>query len=90
MRNQIKKIYNRGKELYFDATIFLFRFFIVYILAKKMETEKWPKAADSPLRDFFDMCHLRVKSQQTKVESQKLKVKSQKSKVESQKSKYKS
>ena len=55
-----------------------------------METEKWPKAADSPLRDFFDMCHLRVKSQQTKVESQKLKVKSQKSKVESQKSKYKS
>ena len=42
-----KKIYNRTKELYYDATIFVFWFFIVY-LPKKMETEKWPKAADSP------------------------------------------
>ena len=32
-----KKIYNRAKELYCDATVFLFWFFIVYI-AKKMET----------------------------------------------------
>ena len=43
-----KKIYNRAKELYCNATIFVFWFFIVY-LPKKMETEKWPKAADSPL-----------------------------------------
>ena len=41
-------MYNRAKELYFDATIFVFWFVIVY-LPKKMETEKWPKAADSPL-----------------------------------------
>ena len=37
------------KELYCDATIIVIWFFIVY-LPKKMETEKWPKAADSPLR----------------------------------------
>ena len=43
-----KQIYTRAKELYFDATIFVFWFFIVY-LPKKMETEKWSKAADSPL-----------------------------------------
>ena len=42
-----KKNYNRAKELYCDATIFRFWFFIVY-LPKKMETEKWPKAAVSP------------------------------------------
>ena len=48
LRNQIKKIYNRAKELYCDATIFVCPFFIVY-LSKKMETEKWPKAADSLL-----------------------------------------
>ena len=43
-----KKIDNRANELYCDATIFVVRFFIVY-LSKKMETEKWPNAADSPL-----------------------------------------
>ena len=43
-----KKIYNRAKELYCDATIFVFRFFIVYLL-KKIWTKQWPKAADSPL-----------------------------------------
>ena len=48
-----KNFYNRAKELYCDATIFVFWFFIVYLL-KKMETEKWPKAADSPLiYEFF-------------------------------------
>ena len=40
-KNQIKKSYNRAKELYCDATIFVF-----YSL---LSTEKWPKAADSPL-----------------------------------------
>ena len=39
LRNQTKKIYNRAKELYCHATIFVFLFFIVY-LPKKMETEK--------------------------------------------------
>ena len=29
-----KKIYNRAKELYCDATIFVFRFFIVYLPRK--------------------------------------------------------
>ena len=48
MTNQIKIIYKRAKELYCDATMFVFQFFIAY-LPKKMETEKWPKAADSPL-----------------------------------------
>ena len=43
-----KKIYNRAKKLYCDATIYFFLVFIAY-LPKKMETEKWPKAADSPL-----------------------------------------
>ena len=47
-KKQNKKIYNRVKELYCDATIFVFWFFIVY-LPKEMETEKWPKAAGSPL-----------------------------------------
>ena len=41
-------MYYRAKELQCDATIFVFWFFIVY-LPKKMETEKWPKRADSPL-----------------------------------------
>ena len=41
-------MFNRGKELYCDATIFVFWFFIVYS-PKKIKTEKWPKAADSPL-----------------------------------------
>ena len=50
-----KKIYNRAKELYCDATIFLFWFFIVY-LSKKTETEKWPKAADSRLLKKFSIC----------------------------------
>ena len=33
-------------------TIFIFWFFIVY-LPKKMETEKWPKAADSSHMSFI-------------------------------------
>ena len=41
-------MYNRAKELYCDVTIFVFWFFIVDLL-EKMETEKWPKAADSSL-----------------------------------------
>ena len=40
-------MYNRAKELYCDATTFCFWFFTVY-LPKKMETEKSPKAAESP------------------------------------------
>ena len=48
-----KKIYIKAKELYCDATILVFWFFIVY-LPKKMEAEKWPKAADSSLpKDIF-------------------------------------
>ena len=43
-----KKNYNRAKELSCDATIFVFWFFIVYFL-KKIETKKWPKAANFPL-----------------------------------------
>ena len=45
-------MYNRAKELYCDAIMFVFWFFIVY-LPKKMKIEKWPKAADSPLRLFY-------------------------------------
>ena len=47
-RKTNKKIYNRAKELYCDATIF---FLILYcsLVWSKMETEQWPKAADSPL-----------------------------------------
>ena len=43
-----EKNYDRAKELYYEAAIF---FLISYYLVsqKKMETEKWPKAADSPL-----------------------------------------
>ena len=37
------------------------------------------------VRDFFDMCLLRFKSQKTKVETQKSKLESQKRKVKSQK-----
>ena len=32
--------------------MFVYYFFIVY-LPKKMETKKWPKAADSPLLNGF-------------------------------------
>ena len=53
LKNQTVKNYNRAKKLHSGATRFVFRFFIVY-LPKKMETEKWPKAADSPLLHFFD------------------------------------
>ena len=49
LRQQGKKIYNRAKQWYCDATIFVFRFFIIY-LSKKIETEKWLKAADCPVR----------------------------------------
>ena len=49
LRNQIKKIYNRAKELYCDATIFVFFYSSLSTCPKKMGTEKWPKAADSPL-----------------------------------------
>ena len=45
-----RKIYNRAKELNCDATIFVNWFFIVYSPKKKMETEQWPKDADSPLQ----------------------------------------
>ena len=48
LRNQTKKIYNRAKELHCDATVFVTWFCIAY-LPKKLETEKWPKAANSPL-----------------------------------------
>ena len=37
-----KKIHNRAKELYCDATIFVFRFFIVY-LPKKSKLKNGPK-----------------------------------------------
>ena len=43
-----KKIYNRAKELYCNATIFVFDS-LLSTYPKKMETEKWPEAADSPL-----------------------------------------
>ena len=43
-----KTIYNRAKELYCDATIFVFDS-LLSTCPNKMETEKWPKAADSPL-----------------------------------------
>ena len=40
-----KKIYNRAKKLYCN----LFFDSLLSTSPKKMETEKWPKAADSPL-----------------------------------------
>ena len=46
-KNETKKI-TIQQELYCDAILFVFQFFIVY-LPKKMETEEWLKAADSPL-----------------------------------------
>ena len=42
-----KKIYNKAKDLYCDPTIFLIS--LLSTCPKKMETEKWPKAANSPL-----------------------------------------
>ena len=46
LRNQ--KQFTIEPELYCDAILFIFWFFIVYF-QKKMEIEKWPMAADSPL-----------------------------------------
>ena len=43
-----KKINNRAKELYCGSTIFFFDS-LLSNCPKKMETEKLPKAADSPL-----------------------------------------
>ena len=51
-KNQIKtKI--EPKSLYCDATIFLLRFFIVFLPKKKWKLEKWPKAVDSPKLIFL-------------------------------------
>ena len=44
LRNRTKKIYNRAKELYCDATIFVFQFFIVYLSKKKKK--KWKMKND--------------------------------------------
>ena len=44
-----KRIYNRAKKLYCDAAIFVFFNSLLRICPKKIEIEKWPKAADSPL-----------------------------------------
>ena len=52
LRNQTKKVCNKAKELYCDATIFVFRFFILY-LPKKMETEKWLKVSLPSLLPYF-------------------------------------
>ena len=48
---------NKAKELYCDATIF---FWILYYppAQKKMETEKWPKAADSPLNEILKIWYI--------------------------------
>ena len=43
-----KKMYSRATELYCDATIFVFDS-LLSTCPKKIETEKWPKPADSPL-----------------------------------------
>ena len=51
LRKQTNKIFNRAKELYCDANIFVFDS-LPSTCPKKMETEKWPKAANSPLRVF--------------------------------------
>ena len=47
-KNTKQKILQWSHELYCDATIFVFWIFIVD-LPKKMEIEKWPKAANSDL-----------------------------------------
>ena len=54
LRNGTKIFLNRAEELYCDAALFVFRFFIICMpkKEKKMETEKWPRATDShPLLD---------------------------------------
>ena len=45
LRNQTKKNYNRATAM----LLYLFVDFLLSTCPKKMETEKWPKAADSPL-----------------------------------------
>ena len=52
LRNDTKKICNRGKELYYDATIFVFDSSLSPY-QDKIGIEKWPKAADSPLFLYF-------------------------------------
>ena len=46
-------MYNRAKELYCDATIFVFFYSLLSTCQKKMENKKWPKAADSPLHILY-------------------------------------
>ena len=53
LRNQTKKIYNTAIELYWDVTIFVFRFFIVYF-PKNIDNKKWPNAADFSLHLDFN------------------------------------
>ena len=43
-----EKIYNRAKELYCDATIFVFRFFIVYLHKKKWRLKNGPRLPTLP------------------------------------------
>ena len=47
-RNQMKKIYNTAKELYYDATIFVFWFFIVYMPKKKLKLKNGPRLSTLP------------------------------------------
>ena len=48
LTNQTKKIYNRAKKLNCDSLLLTY--------PKKMETEKWPKAADSLLAYCYLSC----------------------------------
>ena len=47
----INFFYNRAKELYCDATIFVFWFFIVYLLKKKWKLKNGPRLPTLPYSD---------------------------------------
>ena len=49
-----KKIYNRAKDLYCNATIFVFRFFIVYLLNKN---GNWKMAQDCRFLPILAFCY---------------------------------
>ena len=52
-RKQTIKIHNKAKEFYYNATMFVFEFSIVYLRKKKWEPKNGPRLPTFPYRFIF-------------------------------------
>ena len=66
------KIYNRAKELYCDATIFVFRFFIVYFPKKKWKLRNGPRLPTLPYPNIKKLAAMYLSPPPSSVNSEKL------------------